>query len=112
MQYGHRSSTVEQTRYSLSGKELGRGIGGLAAAVSRIEQLPEGSILQIRVCLRTKAPFKCPITYEGIRHFERTGHEPFEGLIPWFIDIAKSRKLQLEWLPDEGESCGDCEFSK
>lgn len=53
-----------------------------------------------------------PITYAGIRHFERTGHEPFEGLIPWLVDVAESRKLQLQWLPDQGMTCGDCEFAK
>ncbi|MGH7136299.1 MAG: hypothetical protein ACREHD_11205 [Pirellulales bacterium] len=68
--------------------------------------------MQVRVCIRTKPRFTCPITFQGRRHFERTGFEPYVGMFPWLIDVARRHKLQIEWIPDEQESCQDCSLNK
>ena len=48
----------------------------------------------------------------ALGHFERTGYEPYCGMLHWLVDVAEKRKLQIEWLPDEAESCADCELNK
>jgi hypothetical protein len=53
-----------------------------------------------------------PIIYTGHRHFERTGFEPYAGMFAWLVDVAQKRKLQIEWIPDERESCQDCPMNK
>ena len=98
--------------YTLDGVELGQGLAGFESALQRIATLPEGSVGQARVCLRTKGPFLCPLIYEGVRHFERTGYEPYIGMLDLFTDVARRRNLKIEWLPDERESCGDCELNR
>lgn len=98
--------------YTLDDKELGEGVDGFATAMDELAKLPAGSVVQVRVCLRTEAPFACPLIYEGHRHFERTGFEPYVGLFPWLLDVARQHKLEIDWLPDEQKSCGDCELNK
>ena len=78
--------------------------------MEELGKLPEGSIVQVRVCLRTKGPFLCPLIY-GHRHYERTGFEPYVGMFPWLVDLAKKRKLEIQWIPDERASCQDCELN-
>lgn len=80
--------------------------------MDRLATLKEKSVVQVRVCIRTKPPFVCPITFQGHRHFERTGFEPYVGMFPWIIDVARKHKLQIEWIPDELESCDDCSLNK
>jgi hypothetical protein len=94
--------------YTLDGVEVGSGINGFERALKQIGELPEGSTVQVQVCLRTKGPFICPITYEGLRHFERTGFEPYIGMLDLLLEVVEHRKLNIEWLPDEGKSCKDC----
>ena len=91
--------------------EVGRGFAGFAKAMEQIAKLPEGSVVQVRICLRTKGPFICPLIYEGHRHFERSGFEPYVGLFPWLIDVARTHKLEIQWVPDEEERCWDCELN-
>jgi hypothetical protein len=98
--------------YTLNGVEVGTGVAAFAKAMTKIGALPEGSLVQVRVCLRTKGPFICPIIYEGHHHFERTGYEPYVGLYPWLTDVVQRKKLQLEWVPDEQKSLEDCELAK
>lgn len=98
--------------YTLDDAELGEGVAGFAKAMQKLMNLPEGSVVQVQVCIRTKGRFVCPLIYEGQRHFERTGYEPYFGMFPWLIDVAQKRKMKIEWLPDEQESCGDCELNK
>ncbi|MBI3866620.1 MAG: hypothetical protein HY290_32460 [Planctomycetia bacterium] len=98
--------------YTLDDAEVGQGVIGFERALQRIEALPEGSVVQVRVCLRTKGPFLCPLIYQGLRHFERSGYEPYFELLELFLDVAQRRKFKIEWLPDEGESCGDCELNR
>jgi hypothetical protein len=95
--------------YTLNDVRMGKGVEGFAEAMERIGKLPEGSIVNVRVCLRTKGPFVCPIVYDGHRHFERTGFEPYIGMFPWLVDVAKKGKLEIQWIPDEQKSCLDCE---
>jgi hypothetical protein len=97
--------------FTLNDKPLGKGIDAFAKAMDQLSTLPAGSVVQVRVCLRTKGRFLCPLVYEGHRHFERTGFEPYFGLYPWLIDLARKRDLTIELLPDEGKSCGDCELN-
>jgi len=87
-------------------------VAGFASAMDQLTALPEGSLVQVHVCLRTKGPFTCPLVYEGHRHFERTGFEPYVGMFPWLIDVVQKRKLQLEWVPDEQKSIYDCELNR
>ncbi len=98
--------------YTLDDVELGEGVAGFAKAMQKLMNLPEGSVVQVQVCIRTKGNFLCPLIYEGQRHFERTGYEPYFGMFRWLIDVAQKRKLKIEWLPDERESCQDCELNK
>jgi hypothetical protein len=109
-----RERKLETTaRYTVDDQEVGQGIDGFAKAMQRIEALAEGSVVQVKVCLRTKGPFHCPLIYEGQRHCERTGYEPYFGLFDWLIDVAKQKRLQIEWLPDEAEKgCYDCELNR
>lgn len=97
--------------YTLNGTKTGGGVAGFAKAMEKLEQLPPGSVVQVRVCLRTKGPFRCPLTFAGHRHFERTGFEPYFGLFPWLLDVAQKGNLEIEWIPDERPSCGDCELN-
>ncbi|MBC7820928.1 MAG: hypothetical protein IAG10_28930, partial [Planctomycetaceae bacterium] len=98
--------------YTINDVEMGEGVAGFAKAMQQLAALPEGAVVHVQVCLRTKGRFVCPLIYEGQRHFERTGYEPYCGMIRWLVDVAEKRKLQIEWLPDEAESCGDCELNK
>jgi hypothetical protein len=98
--------------YTVDGAEVGRGVAGFARAMERLAALPEGSVVQVDVCLSTRPPFVCPIIYEGHRHFERTGFEPYFGMFPWLVDVARKGKLEIQWVPDENESCQDCELNK
>lgn len=98
--------------YTLEDVEIGAGVDGFEHALQRIAALPEGSLVQVRVCLRTKGPFACPLIYRGLRHFERSGYEPYFDMLDLFLDVAQRRKFKIEWLPDEGKSCGDCELNK
>lgn len=109
---GAERAIESQAIYTVNGKETGRGVSGFAKAVEKLQALPEGSVVQVWVCLRTKGPFKCPITYEGRRHFERTGFEPYFGMFPWIIDVARRHRLEVQWIPDEGESCADCQLNR
>ncbi len=98
--------------YTLDDIELGQGVAGFAKAMDRLAALPEGSVVQVRVCLRTQGPFVCPLIYEGYRHFERTGYEPYCGMFPWLIDVARKRQLDVQWVPDEQPSCLACELNR
>lgn len=98
--------------YALNGAELGRGVPGFAKAMEQCAALPKGAVVQVRVCIRTKGPFLCPLTYQNQRHFERTGFEPYFGMFPWLIDVARKHGLQVEWTPDEQKSCADCELNR
>jgi hypothetical protein len=98
--------------YTLNDVEMGQGVAGFAKAMDKLAALPPRSVVGVRVCLRTKAPFACPLVYEGHRHFERTGFEPYVGMFPWLINVAERRKLEIDWMPDEQQSCGDCELNK
>ncbi len=107
------SRAVEsQAFYSLDDIKQGRGVTGFAKAMEKLASLPEKSVVHVKICIRTKPPFTCPITWEGQRHFERTGFEPYFGLFPWLIDVAQKRKLLIEWIPDEERTCADCELNK
>ncbi len=88
------------------------GVLGFEAAVQRIAALPAGSVVQVRVCLRTKGPFVCPRTFEGHPHFERTGDRAYVGMLPWLVDVARTSNLELQWIPDEAESLLDCELNR
>jgi hypothetical protein len=101
-----------QAVYTLNDVKIGKGVAGFAKAMEKLGKLPEGSVVQVRVCLRTKGSFTCPLIYAGHRHFERTGFEPYVGMFPWLVDAVKKRKLELQWIPDEKQSCGDCELNK
>lgn len=98
--------------YTLDGVETGAGVEGFLAAMKSISALPEKSVVHVRVCIRTKGPFTCPITFAGQRHFERTGFEPCFGMFPLLIDVARKKNLVLEWIPDEAKSCADCALNK
>lgn len=98
--------------YTINDKSTGRGFPGFAKAMEQLEKLPAGSVVHVRLCVRTKGPFTCPLTYYGQRHFERTGYEPYFGMFPWLVDVAKKQNLKIEWIPDEKQSCGDCELNK
>lgn len=97
---------------TINGRVVGKGFDGFAEGVKRIEALPPGSVVQVKVCLRTKGPFICPLIYEGHRHFERTGYEPYFGMYDWLIAVAAAKQLEIEWLPDEVRSCYDCELNR
>lgn len=58
---------------------------------------------------RHKNKFTAP---DGERHFERTGDEPFCGMVQWLVSIAQAKQLQIEWLPDEQKTFGNCELNK
>jgi hypothetical protein len=111
-QTGYDRELESNAVYTLDDVEVGRGVAGFEDALQRIEKLPEGSLVQVRVCLRTKGPFLCPLIYEGERHFERSGFEPYIDLLDLFMDVAQRRNLKIEWLPDEGKSCGDCQLNR
>jgi hypothetical protein len=98
--------------YTVDDVEVGEGVAGFAKAMERLSTIPPGSIVQARVCLRTKGPFLCPHIYEGQRHFARTGYEPYIGMLPWLLDVARRHKLKVEWLPDEGQGIGDCQLNR
>lgn len=98
--------------YTINDKGLGKGVTGFAKAMEEFAELPAGSTVQVRVCLRTQGPFVCPLVYENQRHFERTGFEPYVGMFPWLIQVARDNELLIEWLPDEGKTCQDCELNK
>lgn len=109
----HRPRRSEITAtYTLNEEPLGKGVPAFAQAMERLAELPAGSVVQVRVCLRTKGRFLCPLVYDNQRHFERTGFEPYAGMFPWLLAIAREHELQIEWLPDEGKSCQDCELNK
>lgn len=97
---------------TLNGQSVGTGVDGFSKIVAALEQLEPESVVRVHVCIRTQAPFLCPVVFENCRHFERTGFEPYVGLYPWLIDVAVKRNLRIEWLPDEGKSCGDCELNR
>lgn len=98
--------------YTVNDEEVGEGVEGFAKAMQRVEALAEGSVIHVKVCLRTSGPFRCPLIYGGQRHFERTGFEPYFGMFDWLLDVAEKRKLEIEWLPDESVGCEDCELNK
>lgn len=98
-----------EASYTWNDIAVGRGTAGFAKAMEQVAKLPAGSVVDVRVCLRTKAPFLCPIVYQGHRHFERTGYEPYAGMLPWLVDLAHRRRLEVRWVPDEQASCGDCQ---
>ena len=98
--------------YTVNDVEVGQGVAGFTQAMKRLAALPAGSVVQVRACLRTKGPFTCPLTYEGHRHFERTGFEPYFGMFPWLIDVAKLHQIEIQWVPDEQQSCCDCELNR
>ena len=91
---------------------MGVGSAGFATSLERISNLPRGSGVGVAACLRTKGDFLCPRVYEGLRHFERTGCEPYVGMLPLLFDVARRRDLKILWLPDEGRPCGDCELNR
>jgi hypothetical protein len=110
---GKQGRALETTAsYTLDDAVVGQGVEGFGAALDRIAALPPGSVVHVRVCLRTRGPFICPLIYEGQRHFERTGFEPYFGMFDWLIDVAEKRKLAIEWIPDERKSCQDCEMNR
>ena len=108
-QTGYQRELESKAVYTIDDAEIGQGIVGFESVLRRIETLPEGSVVRLSVCLKTKGPFHCPLIYEGVRHFERTGCEPYHCFLPLFLNVAERRNFTIEWLPDEGESCGDCE---
>ena len=97
---------------TLNRREVGKGVAGFAKAMDAFAQLPPGSVVHVKVGLRTKGRFLCPLVYEGQRHFERSGFEPYFGMYPWLLEVAKANKLEIEWIPDEQESCGDCQLNR
>ncbi len=105
---GEHRPLESEAIYTLNENEVGAGVPGFAKIMDRLATLPENAVVQVRVCLRTRGSFRCPITFEERRHFERTGFEPYFGLFPWLIQVAEERKLMLEWIPDQGGSCQDC----
>jgi hypothetical protein len=109
---GRQRRSETEAVYTVNDARVGKGVAGFAEAMGRIETVPEGSIVQVRVCLRTKGPFDCPIICAGHRHFERTGFEPYAGMFAWLVDVAQKRKLEIEWIPDERESYWDCPMNK
>ena len=111
-QLHHERQAEDQAFYTLDDAEIGQGVPAFAKIMDRLAALPPGSVVQVRVCLRTKAPFICPLIYEGQRHFERTGWEPYSEMLPWLVDVARKRQLKVEWVPDEQQSCEDCELNK
>lgn len=98
--------------YTLDDRPLGKGVEGFAVAMEKLSALPVGSVVHVRTCIRTKPDFTCPITFEGRRHFERTGIEPWAGMFRWLEAVALERKLAIEWIPDEAESFQACELNK
>lgn len=98
--------------YTIDEKSVGEGFAGYSAAIDLIAKLPAGSVLHVHSCIRTQGTFTCPIIYENHKHFERTGFEPYFGMFPWLIEVAKKHKLEIEWIPDEAKSCGDCELNR
>jgi hypothetical protein len=98
--------------YTINGKSTGQGIHGFAGAIKQIEQLPAGSVIQVEACIRTRAPFVCPIIIENKRHYERSGYEPYIGMLPWLIQVAHDKKLEIDWIPDEGGSIFNCEINR
>ncbi len=97
---------------TLNRREVGKGVTGFAKAMDALAQLPAGSVVHVKVGLRTKGPFLCPLAYEGQRHFERSGFEPYFGMYPWLLEVAKANKLEIEWIPDEQKSCADCQLNR
>lgn len=96
--------------YVLNDQQIGQGLSGFSKAMEHFAKLPAGSTVQVQVCLRTQAPFLCPVTYTGHRHFELTGTEPYAELLPWLLTVAKKNKLQIECLPDEQRTAARCEL--
>jgi hypothetical protein len=107
---GYRSES--EVFYTLNATDQGKGVTGFAAAMEKLAKLPKGSVVDVRVCLRTRPPFTCPITFEGRRHFERTGYEPYMGMFPWLIDVARKQGLEIQWMPDELKTSADCSLNK
>lgn len=97
---------------TVNGRHVGKGIYGFGEGIKEIETLPPGSVVQVKVCLRTKGPFTCPLIYEGQRHFERSGYEPYFGMYDWLIAVVSTKQLEIEWLPDEARSCYACELNR
>lgn len=98
--------------FTLNRREVGKGVTGFAKAMDALAKLPPGSVVHVQVGLRTKGRFLCPLVYEGHRHFERSGFEPYFGMYPWLLEVAKTNKLEIEWIPDERDSCGDCQLNR
>ncbi len=111
---GERTERQPETTaiYVLNDVEQGKGVEGFKQAMDKLSGLPPDAVVQVRVCIRTQGPFVCPLIYEGHRHFERSGFEPYFGMFPWLVSVAEKQKLKLEWIPDEEESCGDCPLNK
>ena len=108
-EHRHPESTA---MYVVDGQDVGRGVDGFSTAMQKIEGLRPGSTVGIKICIRTQAPFACPILLKGKRHFEITGYEPYQELLPWLLHIARVRSLQIEWLPDQSASIEACELNK
>jgi hypothetical protein len=114
----HAALSDEQRRpessstYTLNSRDIGKGIEGFKKITKMIDNLPNGANLAVRVCIRTQAPFVCPVVVEGERHFEQTGYEPYKELLPWLLTIVEKKHLNLFWLPDEAGPFVTCEFSK
>ncbi len=107
-----KSADVAAPIYTLDDEPVGSGMAGFAEAIDAIAELPRGSVVHVRICIRTKPPFTCPIVVAGHRHFERTGSEPYSLFLPWLIDVAEKRRLSIEWIPDEQKSSFECELNR
>lgn len=108
----HKRQPETEAYYTIDDIKLGQGVAGFAKAMDKLAALPPGSVVHVPVCVRTKGPFVCALIYKGHRHFERTGFEPYFGMFPWLLDVAEKGRLEIEWIPDERKSCGDCQLNK
>jgi hypothetical protein len=98
--------------YALNGNSQGKGFEGFLKALEELRKLKAGSVVHVRVCVRTQGPFYDPIIVRGQRHFQRTGCEPYFGMFPLLIEVAKEKGLQIEWIPDEAAEPKALDFEK
>lgn len=104
--------SVDDAVYTVDDVEQGKGLGGFSKAMDKLAALPAGSVAQVRICIRTRAPFLCPEIYEDQHHFENTGYAPYEHMFPWLAEVARKGRLKIEWIPDEEKGCEDCGLNR
>ena len=100
-----RRHANSEATYLYNGEKIGSGTRTFLAVLKRLESLKDGATVRIDpVCIRTHAPFACPIVWKGQRHFETTGKEPFRGLVDLLAELAERKRLHVEVIPDEGKN--------